>query len=89
MNIQIKIQCPCCNSPIDPLEHRGVIINQNATLGSRLVSLRELSVRLDNKKPNPPILSAFELEDQKRKVKEQIESAEKEKKILSLILEKM
>lgn len=86
MDIQIKIQCPCCNNPVDPREHRGIVINRNAWLGSQLVTLREQATRLANRKPNPPLLTKLDLEEQKRNTQVQIESCEKEQKILRLIL---
>lgn len=86
MDIQIKIQCPCCNNPVDPREHRGIVINRNAWLGSQLVSLREQAIRLANRKPNPPLLTKIDLEEQKKSVQDQIVSCEKEQRILQLIL---
>ena len=81
MDIQIKIQCPCCESPLDPHKHPGIVANKIASIGSQLVALKEQSIKLASRKPNPPLLSIVELNAQRENVKEQIESLTKEKQV--------
>lgn len=80
MDIQIKIQCPCCHGPVDPHEHPGIVSNKIASIGSQLVSLKEQVAKLANRKPSP-LLTAVEINAQRDKAKEQIESLTKEQKI--------
>lgn len=89
MDISIKIQCPCCETPVDPHKQPGIVMNKVASIGSQLVSLKEQSAKLANRKPNPPLLTAVELNDQREKVKEQIESLSKEHKVWKSILEEI
>lgn len=81
MNPQINIQCPSCNSIVDHLKHRGMIINQARSLGSQLVSLREQESKLLGMKPSKNI-TKMDLEEQRVRMRMRIEKIEQEQRML-------
>lgn len=84
MDIKINIQCPCCESPIDPKEHRGVIINKARSLGAQLITLREQMDRLEKQKPSNN-KSKMDLEGAKAILKGQIAGAEHQHRIFTAL----
>lgn len=85
MSVQINIECPCCGTSVDVKEHRGIIINRRAWLGSQLVALREQLNRLEKRITNPPSLTQAALQNQIEVLTSQIEDFESELKIVSLL----
>ena len=87
MKVNIQIDCPTCHHPIDFKNHRGVIINRVNFLRSQTISLREQLVRVEARKPNPPKITAVELENQKQKILEQLDKMDGEIVVLEAMME--
>jgi excinuclease UvrABC nuclease subunit len=72
-NIKIQIKCPCCNSSIDPNEHKGIVLNRKLFLSSQIIVLKE---QIEHLSPNK--FSKIQLLERRASLQQQIEAHKNE-----------